>query len=90
MCCFPDRVGPLLSYQDYHILLLNLAGCLKDPGWTSGDATSSFYFIKDVEHLAAMANATGHIADAERYAHAAVAAREAYHTQCCARAAHPR
>ena len=41
--------------------------CLHDPGWTSGDATSSFYYIQDLEAVVDMATALNRTADAKRY-----------------------
>ena len=57
-------------------------GCLADPGWTSGDATSAFYFVKNLEVMVQMANATGRHADVSKYeaalAHARVSYRRAF------------
>ena len=55
-------------------------GCLKDPGWTSGDATSAFYFVKDLEVMVQMAHATGKSSDATKYHAALEHARTSYHT----------
>ena len=42
-------------------------GCLSNPGWTNGDATSAFYFLKSVEDLIQMARVAGKIADVATY-----------------------
>lgn len=54
-------------------------GCLSDPGWTSGDATSAFYYVKDLEVLVQLANATGNHNDASKYSASLEHARVAYH-----------
>jgi hypothetical protein len=53
-------------------------GCLADPGWTSGDATSAFYFVKNLEVMVQMANATGRHADVSKYEAALAHARGSY------------
>ena len=54
-------------------------GCLASPGWTNGDATTAFYFIKSVEDLIKMAKLVGQTADAAKYTQMLAAAKKAYH-----------
>ena len=54
-------------------------GCLNTPGWTSGDATTAFYFIKSVEDLLKMASLTGHHDDISTYTKVLSIAKAAYH-----------
>jgi hypothetical protein len=42
-------------------------GCLANPGWTKGDATSAFYFVKDREAMVSLSNVTGKAADHAKY-----------------------
>lgn len=56
-------------------------GCLSNPGWTNGDATTAFYFIYALKLLVNMANATGRSADVTAYSAMLGTAKTAYHTQ---------
>ena len=42
-------------------------GCLANPGWTNGDATTAFYFIKSLENLIHMAKVAEKSADVTTY-----------------------
>lgn len=66
-------------------------GCLRNPGWTNGDATSAFYFLKSLEDLIRMAKAAAgaHSSDVAKYTQLLTTAKAAYHgafwnasTQC--------
>jgi hypothetical protein len=54
-------------------------GCLSTPGWTSGDATSAFYYILDLQAMVQMANVTGKHMDVVKYEAAMRDAKAAYH-----------
>jgi hypothetical protein len=55
--------------------------CLKSPGWLKGmgDATTSFYFLQDLEAMVGLATALGKPADAAKYGGMLAKARVAYH-----------
>ena len=55
--------------------------CLANPGWTNGDATSAFYFVKDVEVLVQMARVTGNQPDVQAYSAVLEHAKTSYHSQ---------
>ena len=52
--------------------------CLSDPGWTSGDATSSFYFVANLKTMVNMAKAIGNTVDHAMYSAALALATAAY------------
>ena len=52
--------------------------CLSNPGWTSGDATSSFYFVANLKTMVNMAKAIGNTADFATYSAALALATAAY------------
>ena len=54
-------------------------GCLSNPGWTNGDATTAFYFLKSLEDLIQMANVTGKSADVTTYTAMLTEAKQSYH-----------
>ena len=54
-------------------------GCLASPGWTSGDATTAFYFIKSLEDLIKMAKLTEHKTDVHTYTQMLSSAKAGYH-----------
>jgi hypothetical protein len=54
--------------------------CLTDPGWTSGNPTSSFYYVQHLATMEAMAAALGKSDDVKMYAAMAVTAKAAYNS----------
>ena len=52
--------------------------CLSTPGWTSGDATSAFYYILDLQAMVQMAHAIGKRTDVAKYEAAVLHAKAAY------------
>lgn len=54
-------------------------GCLDNPGWIIGDATTAFYFVKSIEDLISMAKVVGNQEDVAHYTELLTTARTAYH-----------
>ena len=56
-------------------------GCLANPGWTSGDATSSYYFVVNLRTMVSVAKALNNTADHAKYSAALAVAKAAYAKQ---------